>query len=139
MAVISYFSDEIKFKLPNEDVVSDWLTDVVSREKQLVSDLNIIFMSDDKLLDLNRRFLNHDYFTDVITFPGYGEVLSGEIYISIERVKENAANLEVEFENELNRVILHGLLHILGYDDKSISDIKEMRAKEDFYLDLRKL
>ena len=138
MAVISYFSDEIKFSLSDEEAISEWLTSVALKEEQFLSDLNVIFMSDDALLRINKKFLNHDYYTDVITFPGYGEVLSGEIYISIDRVKENAEQLKLAFENELHRVMVHGLLHILGYNDKLESEKAEMRAKEDFYLDLQK-
>jgi len=138
MALVSYFYDDLEFTLSNETAITEWLNTVSDKEDQLVSDLNIIFMSDDKLLEINKKFLNHDYYTDVITFPGYDEVLSGEIYISIDRVTENAADLEVEFEQELHRVILHGLLHILGYNDKSEDEIVEMRGKEDFYLALQK-
>lgn len=138
MAVISFFSDEVEFLISNERGVTSWLTQVVADEKELLSDLNVIFMSDEKLLGINKQFLKHDFYTDVITFPNYGEVLSGEIYISIDRVKENAQDLKAEFIDELHRVILHGLLHILGYKDKSDNEVVEMRSKEEFYLNLRK-
>lgn len=138
MALIAYFYDEVEFVLPNEEAISQWLNSVSDVEDELLSDLNVIFTSDEKLLAINKKFLNHDYYTDVITFPGYGEVLSGEIYISLDRVKENASELKIEFDQELHRVILHGLLHILGYNDKSEDEIIEMRKKEDFYLALQK-
>lgn len=137
MALISYFNDEIEFVLSNEEAISLWINVVSDKEGQLLSDLNVIFTTDEKLLKINKQFLNHDYYTDVITFPGYGEVLSGEIFISVDRVKENAGDLNVAFEQELHRVILHGLLHILGYNDKSEDEILEMRRKEDFYLALQ--
>ena len=132
MSIISFFSNEIEFALTKEGEVSNWLMEVVAEEHQTLSDLNVIFMSDDQLLEINKKFLNHDYYTDVITFPGYGEVLSGEIYISIDRVKENAEKLSLTFNNELHRVILHGLLHILGYNDKSNKEIIANESKGRF-------
>lgn len=99
--------------------------------------INVVFCSDKYLLGLNKRFLNRDYFTDIITFDTSAKgVISGEIYISIDRVIENAKNLKLSFRSELNRVIIHGILHLLGYDDSTNAQKEEMRIKEDACLSL---
>ena len=94
-------------------------------------------MSDDGLLKINKEFLQHDYYTDIITFQNDTEDISGEIYISIDRVEDNAKAVGTTFENELNRVMVHGVLHLMGYGDKSAEEEAVMRQKEDFYLTLR--
>lgn len=98
-----------------------------------ISSLNIIFCSDEYLLGINRQYLNHDYYTDIITFnyANPGEPIIGEIYISIDRVKENASGLSVSFEHELHRVIFHGVLHLVGFDDQTASAQKQMSSQED--------
>ena len=103
-----------------------------------IGDINVIFCSDNYILDVNMKYLQHDYFTDIITFD-YCEddTLSGDLFISVDSVKENASFYGTEFEVELNRVIVHGLLHLIGYDDHKDQDIKMMRSKEDYYLELR--
>jgi rRNA maturation RNase YbeY len=107
------------------------------REGKMLGQLNYVFCSDEYLLDLNKRFLNHDYYTDIITFdlssPGEA-ALVGEVYISVDRVRENANALGVPFDNEMKRVIFHGVLHLCGYTDKGQSAIRQMRAKENEYL-----
>ena len=101
--------------------------------------MNVIFCSDNYILDINQRYLQHDYFTDIITFDYCeGNVLSGDLFISVDSVRENALYYGTEFEDELNRVIVHGALHLIGYDDHSEEDIAMMRSKENYYLDLRK-
>ena len=104
-----------------------------------LGDINIIFCSDPYLLNINIQYLGHDYFTDIITFD-YSEkpVVSGDLFISIDSVRENSVFYGTEFQEELHRVIVHGLLHLIGYDDHSDEDIKTMRSKENYYLDLRK-
>ena len=104
-----------------------------------LGNINIIFCSDDYILDVNMKYLQHDYFTDIITFD-YCEkdFLSGDLFISIDSVRENALYYGTEFADELNRVMVHGLLHLIGYDDHSEEDIKMMRYKENYYLELRK-
>ena len=101
------------------------------------SRLHIIFCSDDYLLDINKKYLNHDYFTDIITF-NYNEnnTIIGDLFISVDRVKENAKELKVDFNNELFRVIIHGVLHLCGYNDKTQDQLKEIRTKEDEFLGL---
>ena len=112
---------------------------VAESEIRRVGDLSIIFCSDNYILDVNMRYLQHDYFTDIITFDYCEEnVLSGDLFISIDSVRENAVLYGAEFEDELNRVMVHGLLHLIGYDDHTEEEQKTMREKEDYYLSLRK-
>mgnify|MGYP003398857079 FL=1 len=112
---------------------------VAASEIRSLGDINIIFCSDNYILDVNMKYLQHDYFTDIITFD-YCEkkVLSGDLFISVDSVRENSVYYETEFEDELNRVIVHGLLHLIGYDDHSEEDVKVMREKENYYLEMRK-
>jgi rRNA maturation RNase YbeY len=104
-------------------------------EGKILKDLSLVFTDDDYLLEVNKQYLNHDYFTDVITFDysSFPEV-SGDVMISLDRVKDNAQSLNQSFELEFYRVVFHGVLHLCGYKDKSEADEKEMRAKEDFYI-----
>ena len=98
-------------------------------------DISIIFCSDNYILDINQRFLQHDYFTDIITFDySEGRRISGDLFISVDSVRENAVEYGTEFSDELHRVIVHGILHLIGYDDHTDEEIKEMRAKENYYL-----
>ena len=117
-----------------------WLKMVAGSEIREIGDVNIIFCSDNYILDVNLKYLQHDYYTDIITFDYCeGKVLSGDLFISIDSVKENAAYYGASsFEEELNRVIVHGLLHLIGYDDHSEEDQKTMRAKENYYLSMLK-
>ena len=112
---------------------------VAASELRKIGIINIIFCSDNYILDVNMKYLQHDYFTDIITFD-YCEkdILSGDLFISIDSVRENALFYGTEFPEELNRVMVHGVLHLIGYDDHTEDDIKTMRSKENYYLDLRK-
>lgn len=125
-----------KFELNNQTIFKDWLVKVILSEDKIPGDLFYIFCSDDYLLEVNKNFLQHDFFTDIITFPisNNSEIISGEIYLSIERVYENASNENNEFERELARVLVHGILHLIGYNDHTTSETTMMRAKEDYYL-----
>lgn len=135
--MIAFLVNEISFVLKNKKRNSAWLEGIVLAENKKVGTLTYIFCSDEYLLEMNRKHLSHDYYTDVITFDYCQEnEISGDIFISVDRVKENAKNLGINFDEELKRVMAHGLLHLLGYGDKSRSEQKEMRAKEDFYLAL---
>jgi rRNA maturation RNase YbeY len=122
--------------------LKQFLEVIASKEGFGIKELAYVFCSDDYLLDINRRFLQHDYFTDIITFDLREDLnskdLVGEIYISIDRVADNAQSLNVSFEEELCRVVFHGLLHLCGYKDKRKADIAKMRAAEDRNLDLYK-
>ena len=105
-----------------------------------IGDISIIFCSDPYILDINIRYLHHDYFTDIITFDyTEGDRLSGDLFISLDTVRANADEYGSDFETELNRVMVHGVLHLIGYDDHSSADKKLMREKEDYYLSLREV
>ncbi len=130
------FDDVSKFDLDFSQITS-WYTSIALQENKELGELTLIFCSDDYLLDINREHLNHDYFTDIITFD-YSDfpIVSGDLFISIDRVKENAVDFNVSFEHELHRVIIHGFLHLCGYLDKSEEDELIMRSKENQALNL---
>ncbi len=113
-----------------------WLSDVVANEKKSFGEVSIIIGSDDWLLELNKEHLNHVYYTDIITFDYCeGDVVSGDLFISWDRILDNAKDNNVSRETEFNRVVVHGVLHLCGYGDKSDAEAKLMREKENFYLD----
>lgn len=135
---INFFSEDIDFDLENETEICDWIINCVKKENKKEGELSFIFSSDDYLLKINKEYLDHDFYTDIITFDYRDEdTISGDIFISIDRVKENAQSLSIPFIDELHRVLIHGVLHIIGYKDKSSEEESIMRAKEDFYLSLR--
>lgn len=136
--MISYFNQDIDFKLKGKLINNQWLKLVAESEIRRIGDINIIFCSDNYILDVNMKYLQHDYFTDIITFD-YCEKdrLNGDLFISIDSVRENALHYGTEFETELNRVMVHGILHLIGYDDHTKKDIKVMREKEDYYISLK--
>lgn len=136
--MVSYFFEETDFKFKNRRLNNAWLKTVAGSEIKKLGDINIIFCSDNYILDVNQRYLQHDYFTDIITFDYCeGDVLSGDLFISVDSVRENSVFYGTYFENELNRVIVHGLLHLIGYDDHTDEDIRTMREKENYYLEIR--
>jgi len=130
--VINFFSEKINFTLKNKRKRKTWIIEVAYTEGYLVKEINYVFCSDKYLLEINRTFLQHDYFTDIITFNNSEKKkeLEGELYISIIRVKENAQALQIPFEEELSRVMIHGILHLMGYKDKTKKQKELMRAKE---------
>lgn len=136
---ISFFSDGISFSLRDRNATRDWLKRVAASHRKKIDTLNYVFVSDRTLLKINRQFLNHDTFTDIITFPGEPSArgITGEIYISIDRVRENARQYKQSAKSELARVMAHGLLHLCGFKDKSVSDARTMRSQEEKALDLR--
>ena len=136
--MIRYFLEDIRFELKQKMLNNRWLKMVAGSEMRRLGAVNIIFCSDNYILDVNMKYLQHDYFTDIITFD-YCEkdVLSGDLFISIDSVRENAQFYGTEFADELNRVMVHGLLHLIGYDDHSEADIAVMRQKENYYLEMR--
>jgi probable rRNA maturation factor len=140
VATIRFFSEDISFKidLPRKKIL--WIKEVARREKKTIKEINYIFCSDEYLLQLNQGFLNHKTLTDIITFDNSEgkNGLEGEIYISIERVQENAIKFNTEFEDELHRVMIHGVLHLIGYKDKKSSEKALMRKKEEACLSLRR-
>jgi probable rRNA maturation factor len=126
------FNYELDFELPNEQTYIDWISNVILSENKSEGEINYIFCDDEYLLEINQQYLNHDTLTDIISFDySLGNEIHGDIYISIERVKENAVDFSVSFEEELQRVLVHGVLHYCGYKDKSESDELLMRSKED--------
>ncbi|WP_293891873.1 rRNA maturation RNase YbeY [Flavobacterium sp.] len=126
------FNYELDFKLADETAYSDWLSKVISSEVKMEGEINYIFCDDDYLLEINQQYLGHDTLTDIISFDySIGNELHGDIFISIERVRENTIDFNVDFEDELKRVIVHGVLHYCGYKDKSEEDEKLMRQKEE--------
>ncbi len=136
--MIRYFQEDIRFDLKQKMQNNRWLKMVAGSEMRRIGAVNIIFCSDNYILDVNMRYLQHDYFTDIITFD-YCEknILSGDLLISIDSVRENALFYGVPFADELDRVMVHGLLHLIGYDDHTEEQIREMRAKEDYYLQMK--
>ena len=139
-SMVRYFTEDIKFNYKERRRTSKWLKLVAESEIRRLGDMSVIFCSDPYILDVNLKYLQHDYFTDIITFDYCeGDTLSGDLFISIDSVRENAAFYKTEFEEELNRVIVHGVLHLIGYDDHTEADKKEMRSKENYYLSLREL
>jgi probable rRNA maturation factor len=135
---ISQTSEESKFSYKKFSLLKKWLRRVIENENFRTGDISIVFTSDEYLLSINRQYLEHDYYTDVITFDYSSDrIISGDILISIDRVKENAEIFNVEFKEELDRVILHGILHLLGYNDANDQDISLMRSKESVYLKKR--
>ena len=132
------FNYETDFKLEDTYKVSNWISETILEENCNEGEINYIFCSDDYLHKLNVDFLNHDTLTDIISFDNsVGKELHGDIYISVDRVRENAKDFDVEFEDEIARVIIHGVLHYCGYKDKSDVDERLMRFKEDHYLSRR--
>lgn len=133
---IKIFYDEIAYRLRNSKLYLTKIEKVIRSEKLLAGDLSFIITTDKNLIEINKEFLNHNYFTDVIAFAyNEGKILNGEIYISLETVRRNANNYKVSLKGELLRVMIHGTLHICGYDDKTEREKEMMRRKEDLWLE----
>ena len=137
--MISYFFQDVDFKFNKRKLNNQWLRMVAESEIRRIGDVNIIFCSDNYILDINLKYLRHDYFTDIITFD-YCEknILSGDLFISIDSVRENSVLYNSDFDDELHRVLVHGILHLIGYDDLTDEEQNIMRQKENYYLDMRK-
>ena len=138
--MIHFHTEDIKFAFKNKTEIKQWITSVAKGKKRKVGDLSFVFCSDGFLLRLNKEYLNHDTLTDIITFDYSKDdnqlPISGDIYISIDRIRENAVKFNKSFENELHRVIIHGTLHLLGYADKTKAAKLEMTKQEDIALNL---
>jgi rRNA maturation RNase YbeY len=129
---IRFFTEDIRFNLPNKRILKTWIQNVITSHNKICGDVNFIFTSNNQILEINKKYLQHDYFTDIITFNYNQEVIiSGDIYISIDTVKDNALNFSTTFLNEIHRVIIHGILHLIGYNDKSTTEQEQMRQAED--------
>ncbi|MBB5397342.1 rRNA maturation RNase YbeY [Mucilaginibacter sp. AK015] len=139
MPAITFHEEDITYKLKNKTAVRKWITDAIVTEGYKLRELTYIFCTDEYLLQINRQYLNHDTYTDIITFDNSDQegFIAGDIFISIERIRDNAAKFNVTEAQELHRVLIHGALHLVGYKDKSPADKKKMTSKEDFYLEKR--
>ena len=140
MASIRFFAEDIDFKLSHPRKTTNWIKETISKEKKEQGNLNFIFCSDEYLHSINVQYLNHTTYTDIVTFDSseIRGLIEGDIFISVERIKENASKFTTSFDEELHRVIIHGVLHLIGYSDKSVTKKAAMRRKEDTYLSLRK-
>jgi rRNA maturation RNase YbeY len=133
---IKFFTEETKFQLKKRILIRKWITNTVIQENHLLGAINFIFTSDDFLLEFNKQYLSHNYFTDIITFNYCeGNIVNGDIYISVDTVKNNSTLFNVTFIEELHRVMIHGVLHLIGYNDKTDKEKEEMREKENQYLE----
>lgn len=126
------FAFQTNCSLKKRTILKQWIKAIVENNKKEVGEISYIFCSDEQLLEINKEFLNHDYYTDIITFD-YSEtdVVSGDLFISIERIQDNAKTLKTSYQEELHRVIIHGVLHLLGYKDKTEEESENMRKLED--------
>jgi len=132
---IHYCCEDVSTPKIQKRKITNWIKGTILSEGKIIGDISFIFCSDNYLLEVNRKFLNHDYFTDIITFDYVeNDIISGDIFISCDRVAENALVFKVGFDNELLRIVIHGVLHLLGYKDKIRKDKELMTQKEDFYL-----
>ncbi len=128
-----FFEDINEFDFDNK--IFNKIENLISNENKTDGELSFIFCSDDYLLDMNKKYLNHDFYTDVITFDYCeNDIVSGDVFISVDRIKENAQTYKSSFEKELQRVMIHGVLHLVGYKDKTDTEQKQMRERENFYL-----
>lgn len=135
---INFFEEETKFRLDKRQKRKKWLKSIADSEEFKILDLNYIFCSDEYLYNINVEYLNHDTYTDIITFDNSEEEdkIEGDVFISIDRVEENSKKLQVPIEDELSRVISHGLFHLMGYKDKKKEEVEMMRTKEEFAINL---
>lgn len=133
--MVEFFFEDIS-NFPIDDLsISRWINSCVEEESNTLGDLSYIFCSDTYLLKVNRDYLNHDYYTDIITFNyNEGDIISGDLFVSIDRVKDYAKEYNIDFKLEFKRVLIHGVLHLLGYNDKTDEEVVEMRNKEDYYI-----
>lgn len=139
MESIHFFSEETEYKIKGKTQIRYWLRYVAREYNKKIANLNFIFTTDTYLIDINQKYLNHDTYTDIVTFDQSNDArrIEADIYISIERVLENARSLNKSFDEEMHRVIIHGVLHLLGFNDKTPAEKEEMRKKENHYLALR--
>ena len=136
---IFFFKESIKFRLSKRKQLKDWILEIIKKEGYSISNINFIFCTDSSLRKINKQYLDHDYFTDIITFDNsvLKKTIEGDIFISIERVIVNSKKFTSSFNDELHRVMAHGVLHLIGYGDKTKSQKTEMKTREDFWLKRR--
>ncbi len=136
--MLTFHTEDIDFELENAEKIEQWILQTIEEEDGTLSFINYIFCSDTYLHRINVEYLDHDTYTDIITFPYSDETIESDIFISIDRIRENAKTFNVTFERELHRVMIHGVLHLLGYGDKTEEQQRAMRMREDFWLDKMK-
>ncbi len=137
---ILFFTEDNTYRIRKKRILREWLFEVIGAESKRVGEINIILCSDEYLHKINLEYLNHDTLTDIVTFDSTEDnIISGELYISIDRIKENAKKFSTFTMNELHRVIVHGVLHLCGFGDKTEKEKELMTSKENFYLALRPL
>lgn len=133
---IKFFKEDTTYQLKNRNLLKKWINDAIQNELKSSGEINYIFTSDEYLLSINKEYLSHNYFTDIITFNYCEEnVINGDIYISVDTIKNNSARFDVTFLEELHRVMIHGVLHLVGFNDHTDEEKKVMREKENYYLD----
>lgn len=138
MDALNFFYEDTAFELTHKEIISSWIIHTIASEEHELSEINYIFCSDEYLHQINVDYLQHDYYTDIITFDNSEDdgIIESDIFISVERVQDNAQDQGIAFEQELRRVIIHGVLHLVGYNDKSEAEQTLMREKENAYLSL---
>ncbi len=135
--MIDFNFEDIEFKLPDNSLLRNWIEYTIRNENKELGDISYIFCSDEYLWNMNKQYLNHDYYTDIITFDYVkDDIISGDLFISYDRILDNAEKFKVLRETELLRVMIHGVLHLIGYDDVTDELEKEIHKKEDFYIDI---
>jgi len=133
--MIDFNFEDVSFDLPDKNALVSWIKSAIENEQKKMGNITYIFCSDEYLWNMNKQFLNHDYYTDIITFDYVKDnVISGDLFISYDRIKDNAEKFNVLRETELLRVMIHGVLHLVGYDDLTDEDEIEIHKREDFYL-----
>jgi len=138
--MITYITDNVKNPLNNKRIINAWIKNVAKKYGKTIGEVAYIFCNEEKILEVNRQYLQHDYYTDIITFDYCeGDTLSGDIFISIDTVRSNANEYNVSFENELYRILIHGILHLCGQDDKTAENRAEMTRKENEALEMLRL
>jgi probable rRNA maturation factor len=134
---IQYFNEDVPLPKLKKRRTTNWIKSIIDAEEKKCGDISFIFCSDEYLLEVNKKYLNHDYYTDIITFDYVSEnLMNGDIFISVDRILENSRVFKTTFDNELSRILAHGVLHLIGYKDKNVKDKKMMTFKEDYYLKL---
>jgi probable rRNA maturation factor len=132
---IHYFNEEVPLPKLKKRRTTNWIKSIIGAEEKICGDISFIFCSDKYLLEVNKKYLNHDYYTDIITFDYVSEnLMNGDIFISVDRILENSRVFNTTFDNELSRILAHGVLHLIGYKDKNVIDKIMMTFKEDYYL-----
>ena len=140
MSAILFFLEDVEYTITNRESRINWISSAIASEGENPGDINVILCSDEYLLKMNQEYLDHNYYTDIITFDNSvnQNEISGDLFISIDRVRDNAAQIDIPEKDELDRVIIHGILHLLGFNDKTEAEISLMREKEEAYLSLRR-